>query len=272
MNLADSDIQHCCHSTLAQQAVFHRFLRNPTMFADKWCKRKSRSNLAGPMRGEKIQELADILTQSFVILQFERSHEKEISAVAIINQCTGNLVAIYGFESQQYYETHCQCDSFHVGNYCNAGARTIVSSGTFNEHLLNGAEENDFGDNTAGISKAENAWIFQAVNIKGDCVMVAQPNYALFHLFQGLLSPAEISATLLHALSSDSRSIYEFVVAVDKNLDGNFDSDGNLEYFDEMGDFSRAEFLEWEQTLANITYPSANITYPSKTSKKRSRN
>ena len=122
-------------------------------------------------------------------------------------------------------------------------------------------------------TKAENAWLLQSPNLYWSCSKdaecdsdyfnLAAPNYELFRLFLGRLSPTEVAAVLMHALSSDSRSIFGYVKAVHYHFEDYMSAvveDSKTQYFYRIhydSDYDEDTFLaleDWGEGLQSIKY------------------
>ena len=243
--------------TLMQQQLFSRWLHAPSVGNNEVFEEMTveevaeQKNLAGPLR---LGAISPGLGQNFIILKYEKTYEEEASEVAIFNN-QGSLVAIYTFNSEQYYESYVNRDVM-----C-AGPRVFNSRGGSN-HGVGYINFYHSGHLNPGIGVIENAWKMNFVQTEwawqeGFCGFVAESNYELFRLFHGKLSPTEVTTVLMHALSSDTRVIYSYVLAV-------FDNFGwELEEFEESwdGPSGRDDFDEilpviqdWRERLQGVAY------------------
>lgn len=241
-------------ATLMQKVMFEeQFLNKPHLFSSQF-KKDDSDNIAGPFRKEEIKKMCERILQNIVILKYEKTYRWEKSAVAIMDD-EGQLLAIYKFFSKQFYEEHCHCLSMHDMKYgniwcpdCNPCSMKITNSGALGRFPR----------------QAENAWKFQRPDLSWECnqgdgcsryLSVAQPNYELFRLFEGRLSPTEVAAVLMHALSSDSRSIFDYVDAVYNELGENFDYQSI--YMETYDDAIIENLLAWRDELKSIEYQRA---------------
>jgi hypothetical protein len=200
--------------------------------------------------------MRDKLERNIIVLRYDKTYQKETSAVAIVDD-EGCLRAVYKFKSKHVYENHCTCrsssESIFGRSFCTLPAVELTNSG-------------GLWDTGAGRS-AQNAWKFQTPTLEWECNVhntdaleyfnVAQPNYELFHLFQGRLFPIEVAAVLMHALSSDARTIHDYVTAVRDNFDDFmcfYNSVNSYFFFDDYSPETRSAVEDWGRDLKQIKY------------------
>jgi len=182
-----------------------------------------------------------------------KPYENEASEVAVFNN-QGSLVAIYTFNSEQYYESYVNKDVM------SGGCRVFDSQGgsNYGDGYINFYHS---GYLTPGIGMIENAWKMNFVQTEwawqeGFCGFVGESNYELFRLFHGSLSPTEVTTVLTHALSSDTRVIYSYTLAVFDNFGQELEEfevgwDGPARYnFDEIFPVIQ----DWRERLKGMKY------------------
>lgn len=187
-------------------------------------------NLAGPLRLEKIEKMSSTLVNRFVVLEYKKlGYQREHCKVAFFNE-QGKFVAYYELTSKQFYEPF-------VDKYVHE-ARGFNSAGGSNHSTAEIGIRNCDGKNWA-LWDQSLEWGWQD-GFMGD---VASPNYDLFDSFFGEFSPTEVSFVLMHALSEDTRVIFQYVETV-------FDCFNQEFEWDEVDDF----LLEWKERLAALSY------------------
>jgi len=179
--------------TKYKQEMFVDWLRDPTKNGDKG------------LSNEIIQP--NKLEESFVILKYESTYNKEKSQVAIIDK-KGHLVAIYKF----YYCAGKSYKPFPCWKAC------VEEDFNLDDHCL---EFENSGHRKHW--KTKNAWKFE----KSTCVFDAhsgdlggddcKKHYALYHCFKDVFSPEQTIAVLMHALSLDTYAICSYYEAVENN-------------------------------------------------------
>lgn len=184
--------------TAGQALMFEQWLENPTAgsMGAKMQRSNSRKNLAGPLRLGSIQQHIDTLRERFIILNHEKKHAQESSSVAVFDD-EGSFVAYYNMTSCQFYESYCNKSAVDAQDLQWSPDLRIECSAFF--HV--GDHSDRWEINTQDLDWAEQTFIGNII----------YPNYALFKNFHGTLSPTEVAAVLMHALSSDTRVIYWYV-------------------------------------------------------------
>lgn len=247
----NSSAPHMIHAKM-----FQGFLNDPNRFSTQWdtdhtCKPDCKNcRVAGPLRPSKVQEMGDLLKDSFATLHIDRfDFGKERSVVAILDN--GRLVDIFRFHTVQDYQYDCNCHH-HFSVLAN-------NSGWFTSGSSPGP--------SAPFRFRTNVWLPECSNYSVfPHLYVAQSHYKQFHLFQNRLSPTEVAAVLMHAASSNARSIFKYVATVHEHLHANFDLPGVQRMFDcltiHYGPMNQAETDElmegykgWGRELAEIQYP-----------------
>ena len=82
---------------------------------------------------------------------------------------------------------------------------------------------------------------------------IALNNFELFDSFYGRLSPTEVSLILMHALSEDTRIIYQYVHEVFKTFSEEFDpNEDGVPISDEEETLTM--LMVWKERLAALSY------------------
>jgi len=243
--------------TQFQQQMFANWLVEPSVSGpSRVCEEEmnvisSKGNLSGPLRLWKIEEMKSNLKKNFFILKYKKTtYTEEESQVAIFDN-EGCLVAIYKFSSVQHYESY--VDKEVLTN----GRRVFNSRGGTNHGTARMGFCNSGQLAAPGARQLENAWRMRWVQTdfewqEGFMGFVAEPNYGLFCLFHGLLSPTETATVLMHALSMDTRAIHTYTLAVFDNFGHELD----LWDHDDWGDREEEleEFKNWMEQLRSTNY------------------
>ncbi|CAB9514668.1 expressed unknown protein [Seminavis robusta] len=257
---------------LAQKSSFLQFLSNPKSFCMAWKKgKRNKSNTAGPCRSKKIHEMRDLLAKTFVILNVQRpAYGEEESQIAILDG-GGRLVAVYKISTRQDYQpSRKRPRGAEDPHPCHQPCifKMVTSAALFGTNHSDGV-----GDLAA--LDSPNPWLFSMVTLNeyfpetnvadfADAE-VAWPNYKLFRLFQGRLSPTEIAAVLMHAATSNPQAIYDYVDAVHTKLDANFLPEGMVvlslvellqDVLDDQDQVQQhmATYSNWGRELEAISY------------------
>jgi hypothetical protein len=163
-------------------------------------------NPAGPLRLQVIAEMGSDIAQRFVLLDYIKCYDYERSTVALFDK-RGAFVALYKFESVQFYEdyvTKQQMTGGHRafnawgGSNCSMPSFDLSTSGSFPD------PDHDATFNKWSLHDAQTEYWWQE-GWMGD---VAAPHCSLIESFAGCLSPTEALFVLMHALSSDTRGIF----------------------------------------------------------------
>ena len=157
------------------------------------------ANLAGPLRLETIENMSSVLVENFVVLKYEKmGYQREHCEVAVFNN-RGKFVAYYELNSNQFYESF--VDKWTPeGGYNHSSADIQICNADPDHWTL---IDQDLNWNESFI---------------GD---ITECNFELFDSFLGRLSPTEVSFILMHALSEDTRVIYQYVLELDSVKDSN---------------------------------------------------
>jgi hypothetical protein len=229
-----------CPQTLSQQLMFDDWVNNPrvtkqnTVF-DEMKRKNCGENLAGPLRLGSIQQLADTIRERVVLLRYEKTHDRESSCVALFDG-DGAFVAYYELHSEQFYETYVNKDVLRADT---SDPSIWMQTTAGFRHSVNQT------DDCWEMEDPGLEWLWQE-GFWGD---VTFSNYALYSLFHGLLSPTEAAMVLTHALSSDTRVIYMYTLAVFENMNNNFQDVPVWMYEDEQ----EANALEaWKSSLPGV--------------------
>jgi len=244
------DVQTQCQQLMFGNRIARPAITGSRVFEEQAGVESSKSNLAGLLRLSKIREFASDLKKNFVILKYDKTYSKENSVVAIFDD-QGCLVAICKFSSAQYYESYVD-RSVLTGE--GSGGRLFNRFGGSNHSQLCPTFYNS-GHLDPGAGKLENAWRFSTVQTdfewqEGFTGYVASPNYALFRLFHGRLSPTETTAVLMHALSSDTRAIYTYVLTMFDYFGD--DLEQSIDYLEDEEEVEGV--VEWIEHLRSVEY------------------
>jgi hypothetical protein len=206
----------CCPRITQGNAVFEEMA--PEAVTD---------DLAGPLRLDVIAEMWTDIAQRFVILDYNKCYDRERSTVALFDK-KGAFVALYMFQSVQFYEDYVTKDQMTVFNAgggfdCSMPHFRLSTSGWFTAEMHDDSDDDDdsfFHCEDATFNKwrkprqAQTDYEWQE-GWMGD---VAAPHYSLIESFAGCLSPTEALFVLMHALSSDTRGIFVCTVALFDHL------------------------------------------------------
>ena len=191
-------------------------------------------NLAGPLRIRTIENMSTTLVNRFVVLHYKKlGYQREQCKVAVFNE-QGEFVAYYELLSKQFYEPF-------VDKYVHEG-RAFNSRGGANHSTAEIQIRNCDSDSWTLSDQSLN-WEWQE-GFGGD---VTSSNYDLFDSFYGQLSPTEVSFILMHALSEDTRVIFQYVETVFDCFNQGFEW---MEDEDEEDGFMMA----WKERLAAVSY------------------
>ena len=154
-------------------------------------------------RTQVVGSLRHRLLRSFVVLEYNRTYQTEMSRVAVFDPWSSILVAVYNFESNRMYmedtSRRCRILLKNSGWWCSrkiGECRNSVESSVWNCRSTDISWET----NSSG-----------AFLVGGKFV---RSNYALFRVYHRVLSPIEVAVVLMHTLSSDVHCIYDYVKAL----------------------------------------------------------
>ena len=191
-------------------------------------------SLAGPLRLETIENMSSILVENFVVLKCERiGYRGAHCEVAIFNHA-GKFVAYYELNSKQFYEPLMD---------------ERVQEGDSNPYPPSIQIRNADPDHWT-LSDQNLYWEWEG----GFNGVITGCNFHLFDSFLGRLSPTEVSFVLMHALSEDTRVIYQYVLAVFEVFNQEFDriKDDLAAGYDPGG--RNTLMMEWKERLAAVSY------------------
>ena len=193
-------------------------------------------NLAGPLRLGTIEKMSTTLVNRFVVLQYKKlGYQREHCKLAVFNG-QGEFVAYYELLSKQFYEPF-------VDKWVH-GDRGFNSRGGSNHSTAEIQIRNCNSDDWT-LTDQSLEWAWQE-GFGGD---VTSSNYDLFDSFFGQLSPTEVSFVLMHALSEDTRVIYQYVETVFDRFNQEFEW---ME--DEDEDEQNEIMVAWKERLAAVSY------------------
>ncbi|KAL9189342.1 hypothetical protein ACHAXT_011832 [Thalassiosira profunda] len=262
LNALEAEAHIACRAKM-----FRLFLRCPrvTKGNEVWGELKNTSEaIPGPLRLDVIADNASDIEKRFVVLRYQKDYDTEMSVVALFDE-NGAYVGNYGFGSEQFYEDYATKDVMTGGGRCfnsRGGSNTsmpdfVLSSSTGSSptrtlDLLSNGVNNDMKWRTPLRAQTEYYWQ------EGWLGNVLFPHVALIDTFAGTLSPTEAMFVLMHALSSDTRSIYVMTVSFWDSLYYDFC------YFSEEGYWEEDEEEEesrWKASIEELKQKLLQISY-----------
>lgn len=228
---------------MGKRLMFEEWVSNAVVATDAF--RWLGSDWSGPLRLDAIRGMADKLIQNFVVLDYHRSYKEERCTVVLFDD-KGAVVAIYLVATNEVFE------GYEHPNFATMTAK-MSNTSECTMHMRSSADLErerlrDSNKAARNISRDPQCqWDLQQ-GYSGDVLV---PNFALFRLFEGQLSPIEVACVLMHAVSSNNCVIYSFIAALYSNC---FElEDFGLEYMFESY-IVADEAQEWMGCLAAIEY------------------
>jgi len=190
-------------------------------------------------RMQVVGSLRHMVLRSFVVLEYNRTYQTELSRVAVFDPWSSILVAVYNFESNRMYmedsSRRCRIVLNNSGWWCSP---TI------------GGCPNSVVNSVWHCRCTDISW---EMNSSGALVVggkFVRSNYAIFRVYQHVLSPIEVAVVLMHTLSSDVHCIYDYVKALYVQFRWHGPEDvWMLEGEHDLG------FRRWHEEVVNIEYP-----------------
>ena len=213
-------------STTLHRQMFQTFLASPHVDLRNLTKLEKvpSMKLAGPLRQDVLCTNAQRLSQQFIVLNYERTYGSEKSEICVVDS-RGNFVSYYEFSSDQFYEGYVtedvmeSCDSQYVNM-----PRMIMKV----RNVSQAPEElNKFNSN-----RVDYHWRHGWGTYDGFMNDIAFKNKSVLCSTLDIISPTETIFVLMHALSSDTRSIFVLTKATFDYLDRDFRSwEGEEDYW-----------------------------------------